>query len=87
MVRLQLLRLLPELSHLLRRAAFVLDYLLVVPHDHAPERWTGRRCQSRALAYISRGELVDGHPMLLDREGRVSIDFWPLVQRCLRHRE
>jgi len=80
MVRLQLLRLIPELSQLLRRAAFVLDYLLVVPHNHAPERWTGRRGQPRALAYLSGGELVDGHPMLLDREGRVCIDLWPLVQ-------
>jgi serine/threonine-protein kinase len=80
MARLQLLRLIPELSHLLRRATFVLDYLLVVPHNHAPERWTGRRCQPRTLAYLSGGELVDGHPMLLDREGRVCIDLWPLVQ-------
>jgi len=80
MVRLQLLRLIPELSHLLRRAAFVLDYLLVVPHNHAPERWTGRRCQPCTLAYLSGGDLVDGHPMLLDREGRVCIDLWPLVQ-------
>jgi len=79
-VRLQLLRLLPELSQLLRRAAFILDYLLVVPHNHAPERWTGRRSQPRALAYISGGELVDGHPMLLDRESRVCIDLWPLAQ-------
>ena len=80
MVRLQLLRLLPELSQLLRRAAFVLDYLLVVPHNRAPERWTGRRCQPRAQAYISGGELADGHPMLLDREARVCIDLWPLAQ-------
>jgi len=80
MVRLQLLRLLAELSHVLRQAAFILDYLLVVPHDHAPERWTGRRCRPRARAYISGGELVDGHPMLLDREARVCIDLWPLAQ-------
>jgi len=80
MVRLQLMRLLPELSQLLRQAAFVLDYLLVVPHNHEPERWTGRRHQPRALAYVTSGELVDGHPMLLDREGRVCIDLWPLVQ-------
>ena len=80
MVRLQLLRLLAELSHVLRQAAFILDYLLVVPHDHAPERWTGRRCRPRARAYISSGELVDGHPVLLDREARVCIDLWPLAQ-------
>lgn len=79
-MRLQLMRLLPELSQLLRQAAFVLDYLLVVPHDHEPERWTGRRYQPRALAYITGGELIDGHPMLLDREGRACIDLWPLVQ-------
>jgi len=36
MVRLQLMRLLPELSQLLRQAAFVLDYLLVVPRNHEP---------------------------------------------------
>jgi hypothetical protein len=26
------------------------------------------------------GELVEGHPMLLDRGGRVCVDLWPLVQ-------
>jgi serine/threonine protein kinase len=80
MVRLQLLRLIPELSQLLRQATFVLDYLLVVPRNRAPERWTGQRCRPRALAHVSGGGLVDGHPMLLDREARVYIDLWPLVQ-------
>jgi len=79
-VRLQLLRLIPELTQLLRKATFVLDYLLVVPRDHAAERWTGRRRQPRVLAIVRDGELVDGHPMLLDRGGRICVDLWPLVQ-------
>jgi WD40 repeat protein len=29
---------------------------------------------------VSAGELIDGHPMLLDRDGRVHVDLWPLVQ-------
>jgi WD40 repeat protein len=32
------------------------------------------------LANVSDGELVEGHPMLLDRAGRVCVDLWPLVQ-------
>jgi WD40 repeat protein/serine/threonine protein kinase len=79
-VRLQLLRLIPVLTQLLRKATFVLDYVLVVPRDHTAERWTGRRRQSRALANVVDGELVDGHPMLLDRAGRICVDLWPLVQ-------
>jgi WD40 repeat protein len=78
-VRLQLLRLIPELTQLLRKSHFVLDYVLVVPRDHAAERWTGRRRQERALMNVD-GELVEGHPMLLDRAGRVCVDLWPLVQ-------
>jgi len=58
----------------------VLDYVLVVPRSQAAERWTGRRCQPRAPASVSAGELIDGHPMLLDRDGRVHVDLWPLVQ-------
>jgi len=78
-VRLQLLRLIPELTLLLRRTTFVLDYMLVVPRDHAAERWAGRR-QPRAPVTVLGGELVEGHPMLLDRAGRVCVDLWPLVQ-------
>ena len=79
-VRLQLLRLIPELTRLLRKTSFVLDYLLVVPRDHAAERWTGRHRQPRTPATVLDGELVEGHPMLLDRGGRVCVDLWPLVQ-------
>jgi WD40 repeat protein/serine/threonine protein kinase len=79
-VRLQLLRLMPVLTELLRRARFVLDHVLVVPRDQAAERWTGRCQQPRALADVSGGKLVDGHPMLLDRAGQVCLDLWPLVQ-------
>jgi WD40 repeat protein/serine/threonine protein kinase len=79
-VRLQLLRLIPELAKLLRMSRFVLDHVLVVPRDHAAERWTGRRRQPRMLAIVRDGELVEGHPMLLDRSGRVCLDLWPLVQ-------
>jgi WD40 repeat protein/serine/threonine protein kinase len=79
-VRLQLMRLMPALTQLLRRSAFVLAYVLVVPRDHAAERWVGRRRQPRALATVSEGELIDGHPVLLDGAGRVCVDLWPLVQ-------
>jgi len=80
LVRWQLLRLLPVLTQLLRRATFVLDYALVVPRDHAAERWTGRRQKPRVRAEVSSGELIEGHPMLLDPAGRVCMDLWPLVQ-------
>ncbi len=79
-VRWQLLRLIPLLTQLLRRATFVLTYALVVPHNHAAERWTGRRRQPCVRLDVPDGGLVDGHPMLLDRSGRVCVDLWPLVQ-------
>jgi WD40 repeat protein/serine/threonine protein kinase len=78
-VRLQLLRLIPELTKLLRKTTFVLDHVLVVPRNHAAERWTGRRCQPRVLMNVL-DELVEDHPMLIDRAGRVCVDLWPLVQ-------
>jgi WD40 repeat protein/serine/threonine protein kinase len=79
-VRLQLMRLLPELTRLLRKTRFVLDYVLVVSQRDAAERWMGRRSSQRAAMNVSNGELVDGHPTLLDREGRVCVDLWPLAQ-------
>ncbi len=79
-VRLQLLRIIPELTQLLRKARFVLDYPLVVPRHQAAERWTGRRHPLPVPANVADGELVEGHPMLLDRAGRVCMDLWPLVQ-------
>jgi WD40 repeat protein/serine/threonine protein kinase len=79
-VRSRLARLVPELTQLLRKTAFVLDYVLVVPRDNAAERWTGLRRQRRAVATLHAGELVKDHPMLLDREGRVCVDLWPVVQ-------
>jgi WD40 repeat protein/serine/threonine protein kinase len=79
-VRAQFLLLIPELTVLLRKAAFVLDYVLVVPRNHTAERWTGRRRQERAVGDVVDGDLVEGHPMLLDRAGRVCVDLWPLVQ-------
>jgi hypothetical protein len=47
--RLQLMRLIPELTQLLRSTAFVLDYVLVVPRSGAAERWTGPRHKPRAV--------------------------------------
>jgi WD40 repeat protein/serine/threonine protein kinase len=79
-VRSRLARLVPELTQLLRKTAFVLDYVLIVPRDNAAERWTGLRRQRRAVATLHAGELVKDHPMLLDREGRVCVDLWPVVQ-------
>jgi WD40 repeat protein/serine/threonine protein kinase len=79
-VRLQLMRLIPELTQLLRKLTFVLHYVLVLRRNHAAERWTGRLRPLRAPAYVMAGELVEGHPMLLDRAGRVCLDLWPLAQ-------
>ncbi|HEX3763637.1 MAG TPA: serine/threonine-protein kinase, partial [Kofleriaceae bacterium] len=79
-VRSRLAALLPELTRVLRRVAFVLDYVLVVPRDEAVERWTGPRRRRRVLATVHAGELVKDHPMLLDRKGRVCVDLWPLAQ-------
>jgi WD40 repeat protein/serine/threonine protein kinase len=79
-VRMQLARLVPELSHLLRKTEFVLDYELVVPRNGAAERWTGLRRHHRALATVTSGELVKFHAMLLDHDGRICVDLWPLVQ-------
>ncbi len=73
-------RQIPELTKLLRKTAFVLDYSLVVPRDQTAERWVGLRRQHRLPATVTGGELVDHHPMLLDRNGRVYLDLWPLVQ-------
>ncbi|HEX3478995.1 MAG TPA: protein kinase [Kofleriaceae bacterium] len=79
-VRSRLAELLPELTRVLRRTAFVLDYVLVVPREEAVERWTGPRRRRRRLATVHAGELVKHHPMLLDRKGRVCVDLWPLAQ-------
>jgi WD40 repeat protein/serine/threonine protein kinase len=79
-VRSHLARLVPAVTQLLRKAAFILDYVLVVARDHAAERWTGLRRPRRALATLHLGELVDGHAMLLDRAGRICVDLWPLLQ-------
>jgi serine/threonine protein kinase len=79
-VRARLAQLLPELSRALRRTAFVLDYVLVVPRHDGVERWTGVRRPRRALVTVSGGERVADHPMLLDRNGRVVADLWPLAQ-------
>jgi WD40 repeat protein/serine/threonine protein kinase len=79
-VRSRLARLVPELTQLLRKTAFVLDYVLIVPRDEAAERWTGLRRQRRAVATLHAGELVKDHPMLLDRDGKICVDLWPVVQ-------
>src|SRR6185436_5192548 len=80
LVRARLVRLIPELAHVLRATAFVLDYVLVVPRNNAAERWAGLRRQHRALATVRTGELTKHHPMLLDRDSRICVDLWPLVQ-------
>ncbi len=80
LVRERLARLLPELATLLRKLSFALEYVLVVPRNGDAERWTGLRRQRRAAVTVQAGELVKHHPMLLDREGRVCVDLWPLVQ-------
>ena len=80
LVRAHLARLVPEVTQLLRKTAFVLDYVLVVPRDNAAECWTGLRRPRRTLAMVRAGALVKDHPMLVDRGGRICVDLWPLVQ-------
>ncbi|HEY0987240.1 MAG TPA: protein kinase, partial [Kofleriaceae bacterium] len=80
LVRARLSHLVPELAHVLRGTAFVLDYVLIVPRNNAAERWAGLRRQHRALATVRTGELTKNHPMLLDRDARICVDLWPLVQ-------
>jgi WD40 repeat protein/serine/threonine protein kinase len=80
LVRARLSHLVPELAHVLRGTAFVLDYVLIVPRNNAAERWAGLRRQHRALATVRTGELTKSHPMLLDRDARICVDLWPLVQ-------
>jgi WD40 repeat protein/serine/threonine protein kinase len=80
LVRGRLARLVPELAHVLRATAFVLDYVLIVPRNNAAERWAGLRRQHRALATVRTGELTKHHPMLLDRDARICVDLWPLIQ-------
>jgi WD40 repeat protein/serine/threonine protein kinase len=80
LVRARLARLVPELAHVLRKLSFVLDYVLIVPRNNAAERWAGLRRQHRALTTVRSGELTKNHPMLLDRDARICVDLWPLVQ-------
>ncbi len=80
LVRVHLARLVPELTRLLRKTSFVLDYVLIVPRDNAAERWTGLRRSRRLLAPLRAGALVKDHPMLVDRDGRICVDLWPLMQ-------
>jgi WD40 repeat protein/serine/threonine protein kinase len=70
----------PALNELLHKVTFLLDYVLIVPRNGAAERWTGRRQEHRVPVAVMGDELVDGHPMLVDRNGRICADLWPLVQ-------
>ena len=79
-VRSQLAQLVAGLSTLMRAAAFVLDYALVVPRDGVPERWMGLRRQHRTLAVVREVKLIEGQPLLVDGRGRFALALWPLVQ-------
>jgi WD40 repeat protein/serine/threonine protein kinase len=71
---------LPVLTQLLHKTTFLVDYVLVVPRGGTAERWTGRRQEHPEIAAVLEGEPIEGHPMLLDRGGRICADLWPLVQ-------
>jgi serine/threonine protein kinase/WD40 repeat protein len=79
-VRSQLPQLVAQLTRLLRAMTFVLDYSLVVARDAVAERWMGLRRQRRALATIRDTALEPLRPVLIDRDGRVAVLLWPLVQ-------
>jgi WD40 repeat protein len=79
-VRRRMRLLFPVLNQLLHKVTFLLDHVLVVPRGGVAERWTGQRQEHRIPATVIGGELVDGHPMLLDRNGRICADLWPLMQ-------
>ncbi|HWO26386.1 MAG TPA: serine/threonine-protein kinase, partial [Kofleriaceae bacterium] len=80
MVRSQLAQLVLVLGRLLRAAAFVLDYRLVVARAGVSESWMGlRRARRRALTV--RGPAPPARqPVLLDRDGRCTLVLWPLAQ-------
>ncbi len=79
-VRSQVAQLVTGLSKLMRASEFVLDYALVVPQDGVPERWMGLRRQHRTLAVVREVKLVEGQPLLIDREGRFALALFPLLQ-------
>jgi WD40 repeat protein/serine/threonine protein kinase len=81
LLRAQLARFVAELGRLLRAAAFVLDYPLIVLRAGAAERWTGPlRRPRRPLVTLRDAVLADDQPALADRDGRVVVLLWPLVQ-------
>ena len=79
-VRSQLVQFIPALAKVMRAAAFVLDYPLVIPRERVPERWMGMRRQRRTVAFVKPSDLVDDQALLLDREGRRVLVLWPIVQ-------
>ncbi len=76
-VRSQLVQFIPALAKVMRAAAFVLEYPLVIPRDHVPERWMGMRRQRRTIAFVKATDLVDDQALLLDRDGRRALVMSP----------
>ncbi len=81
LLRDRLARRVAELGRVLRAASFVLDHPLVVARGASTERWTGLvRRPRRPLAAVRAHALAEDQPALVDRDGRVAVLLWPLVQ-------
>ncbi|HWO19045.1 MAG TPA: protein kinase, partial [Kofleriaceae bacterium] len=80
MVRSQLAQLVLALGRLLRAAAFVLDYRLVVARGGEPESWMGLRRARRRVVAVRGPVPPDRQPALLERDGRCALVLWPLAQ-------
>jgi WD40 repeat protein len=69
---------LPQVTALLRAAAFLLDYLLLVTRGPRGEAWMGRR-GGRRIVPLAR-ELPEGRVVLADDSGAPLLVLWPLIQ-------
>jgi len=75
-----LARELSRLAQLLRSVAFLFDYRLVVGRGDRGESWSGVRRARRNARPLSGDPLAESHPALLNRDGALALELWPLVQ-------
>ncbi len=70
---------LPLVAKFLGMLSFLSAYQLVVPRGGRAERWMGVRMPRRSTM-VCRGELEDGHPLLVDADGAIILSLYPLLQ-------
>lgn len=68
-----------QLSRLLGRLSFLVDYRLVLRRGELNESWSGARRSPRATVPVV-GALAEGQPSITDREGVPLLMLWPLAQ-------